>query len=68
MCIMRYINNKQPFQIRWGFAIFIGKLQCARGPTQHLIHTPEDFEGYTITQGFYDPDYYFCAYKHIIFN
>jgi cytidyltransferase-like protein len=34
-----------------------------KGPTQHLINTPEDFEGYTITPGFYDPDYYFCAHK-----
>jgi len=57
-------------------AVFIGDVRYKsqpkrakhvyKGPTQHLIHTPEDFEGYSITQGFYDPDYYFCVYKHII--
>ena len=34
-----------------------------KGPTQQLINTPEDFEGYTITPGFYDPECYFCAHK-----
>jgi len=54
-------------------ALFIGDVRHAaqpkrskhiyKGPTQHLINTPEDFAGYTITPGFYDPDYYFCAHK-----
>ncbi len=54
-------------------ALFIGDVRHAaqpkrskhiyKGPTQHLINTPEDFAGYTITPGFYDHDYYFCAHK-----
>ena len=56
-------------------AVFIGDVRCKpqpkrskhiyKGPTQHLIHTPEDFEGYTITPGSYSPEYYFCAHKKL---
>ena len=54
-------------------AVFIGDIRFKNqpkrakhiydGPTQHLIHSPEFFEGYTITNGFYDSEHYFCCYK-----